>query len=216
MTEDERMKALRRFSPLARWSVAAIVTTGVFASFRQVGTIRALTTTPMGKLLIAKVVLVATMVALGAKNRRVLHAKSVASRVAVESALSIGVLLFTTLLTGTAPARDVVSRPVTVTMTAKTVLVDLTIEPARKGRNQIHLYVLRPDGEPQKVVAITGTASLPARGIEGLPLTLLRAGSNHFQVLSIDLPVAGTWRIDAQVRIDTFTEEAASATVTIG
>ena len=28
--------------------------------------------------------------------------------------------------------------------------------------------------------------------------------------------VAGTWRIDAQVRIGTFTEEAASATVTIG
>jgi hypothetical protein len=48
-----------------------------------------------------------------------------------------------------------------------------------------------------------------------LPLTMLRAGSNHFQVLGADLPVTGTWRIDAQVRVDTFTEESASTSVVI-
>jgi copper transport protein len=98
-------------------------------------------------------------------------------------------------------------------MRAETVLVDLTVDPARPGRNDIHLYVLRPDGLPQKVVGITATGSLPAKGVEGLPLTMLRAGSNHFQGLGANLPLTGTWRIDAQVRVDEFTDEAASTSI---
>lgn len=211
---------LRRFSAAAFFAVAALIASGLFASWRQVGSLRALRSTTYGQLLIAKVMLVLVLVALGARNRRVLRTSAgqilpMQRRIALESTLSVGVIAITTLLTGAAPARTVVARPVNVTLTAPTLLVDLTVEPARRGRNNIHLYALKRTGLPLSVKDITATASLPSQGIENVALTLLRAGSNHFQVLGADFPIAGTWRIDATIRIDEFTEEAASAAVTI-
>ncbi|MFJ6012120.1 copper resistance protein CopC [Streptomyces sp. NPDC092952] len=62
--------AVRRFSAMAFGSVVVLVATGIYQSWRQVGTWSALTGTGYGQLLIAKVVLVAVMVALAWTSRR--------------------------------------------------------------------------------------------------------------------------------------------------
>lgn len=44
---------------------------------------------------------------------------------------------------------------------------------------------------------------------------MVRAGTNHFQALGLDLPIKGTWRIDVTVKLDAFTEETGSTTFTL-
>ncbi len=74
MPAEERppqpMTVARRFSPYAVGAVAVVVTTGVLQSVRQVGSIYALLHTAYGLTLVAKVSLVAVMIAVGAVSRR--------------------------------------------------------------------------------------------------------------------------------------------------
>ncbi|MFB7630759.1 copper resistance protein CopC [Streptomyces sp. NPDC056149] len=62
--------AVRRFSRLAFGSVLALVATGIYQSWRQVGTWRALVDTSYGQLLLVKVGLVVVMVAVAGLSRR--------------------------------------------------------------------------------------------------------------------------------------------------
>ena len=135
-------------------------------------------------------------------------------RVRLETLGAIVVVVVTSLLVNAAPARETVSRLVSETLRAQTLLIDVTFEPARKGRNEIHLYALTKAGLPQKVYA-SATMALPSAGVEPLELKLLRAGPNHFQVLGADLPVAGTWRLTVQVQLDEFTDASATGAIRI-
>ncbi|WP_328398924.1 copper resistance protein CopC [Streptomyces sp. NBC_00390] len=62
--------AVRRFSTLAFTSVVVLAVTGIYQSWRQVGSWPALTGTSYGRLLLAKVALVAVMVAVAWISRR--------------------------------------------------------------------------------------------------------------------------------------------------
>nr|WP_308294899.1 copper resistance protein CopC [Streptomyces sp. JJ66] len=62
--------ALTRFSRVALGSVLVLVGTGVYQSWRQVGSFSALTSTGYGRLLIAKVLLVAVLVGIASASRR--------------------------------------------------------------------------------------------------------------------------------------------------
>ncbi|WP_153813812.1 copper resistance protein CopC [Streptomyces sp. SUK 48] len=62
--------AVRRFSRLAFGSVVALVVTGVYQSWRQLGSWSAFTDTRYGQLLLAKIALVAVMVGLASVSRR--------------------------------------------------------------------------------------------------------------------------------------------------
>ncbi|MFZ4235079.1 copper resistance CopC/CopD family protein [Streptomyces murinus] len=62
--------AVRRFSRLAFGSVVALVATGIYQSWRQLGSWSAFTDTRYGQLLLAKIALVAIMVGLASVSRR--------------------------------------------------------------------------------------------------------------------------------------------------
>ncbi|MGW8326842.1 copper resistance CopC/CopD family protein [Streptomyces sp. NPDC055897] len=62
--------AVLRFSRIAFWSVAVLAATGVYQSWRQVGTWSALVDTTYGQLLLVKVGLVAVLVATASVSRR--------------------------------------------------------------------------------------------------------------------------------------------------
>ena len=65
------MKVVPRFSTLAVASVIALVTAGVVSSFIQIGSWSGLVETTYGRLLLAKVVLLLPLIALGAYNNRI-------------------------------------------------------------------------------------------------------------------------------------------------
>lgn len=62
--------AVRRFSRIAFGSVIALVLTGIYQSWRQLGSWSAFTDTRYGQLLLAKIVLVAVLVGIAALSRR--------------------------------------------------------------------------------------------------------------------------------------------------
>ncbi|MEW2548018.1 copper resistance protein CopC [Streptomyces sp. NPDC047002] len=62
--------AVRRFSALAFWSVAALVASGLYQAWRQVGTFSALASTSYGRLLMIKVGLVVVIVVIAYFSRR--------------------------------------------------------------------------------------------------------------------------------------------------
>ncbi|MEU2248243.1 copper resistance protein CopC [Streptomyces sp. NPDC019224] len=69
-TPDLTAAAVRRFSTIAFVSVVVLVATGVYQSWRQVGTWSALTGTGYGQLLLVKVGLVAVLVGIASVSRR--------------------------------------------------------------------------------------------------------------------------------------------------
>ena len=219
----EALAHTRRFSRQAGLAVAAVAAPGTFALWRQAGSLDALRTTPSGTLLLVKLGIVAALVLLGAKNRRSLASadsspgvalRAVRRTVGIEVVGMAAVISVTALVVNLAPARDVVSRPIAVTVKTATGLVDITVDPAKRGANELHLYALTKEGS-RPIEAITATLSNAASGVERLESRVVRAGPNHFQALSLDLPLAGTWRVDVSVKLDAFTEETGSATLTL-
>lgn len=214
----------RHFSRQAGLAVAVVAATGSFALWRQAGSLHALRTTPSGTLLLVKLGIVALLVLLGAKNRRALAGadsapgiavRAVRRTVGVEVVGMAAVIGVTALVVNLAPARDVVSRPIAVTVETATGLVDITVDPAKRGTNALHLYALTKEGASRPVEALSATLSNAGAGVERLESRIVRAGPNHFQALSLDLPLAGTWRVDVSVKLDAFTEETGSATFTL-
>jgi copper transport protein len=63
--------AVERFSKLALWCVVALVATGAFQTWRQVGSLDALRSTDFGRILVVKLVLVALIVVFAAFSREV-------------------------------------------------------------------------------------------------------------------------------------------------
>jgi copper transport protein len=216
----DRIRASQSFSSWATGSLVVLLATGVFATARQVGSLAALTTTAFGRVLIAKLVLIALTVLLGLRNRRRLPVMGERLNASVadfrrsilrESWLSLAIVLAATVLSSIEPARLALRAPVSATIETESLLVDMTVEPAgAKGTHEIHLYTLEPNGLPKPIVDITAFASLPEKGIDRLPLTLVRAGSNHFQVLKADLAVPGNWRFEVTVNVDDFSEVVGS------
>jgi copper transport protein len=218
-----------RFSTVATAMVVLVGVTGGVLGWVEVGTLDALTSTGYGRLLLAKVALVAVVAALGAYNHFRLvpalgHGKATAALAQLWATLRIEVLILalvvavTSVLVVVTPARTeadpgVVERLVELGDAGS---VQLTVAPAQAGFNQVHLYLFDPDGRPAEIAeSVTLVMSLPAADLGPITRETLRAGPAHFQLDGDDLAVAGTWTIEVQARIDRFTEEAGATEVPI-
>ena len=94
-----------------------------------------------------------------------------------------------------------------VTSTVGPFELTFTVDPARVGSNEIHLYVLDPKtGQPAAVDEIRVDASLPAAGIGPLSFPTTPAGPGHALVAAAQLPLAGAWRFHLAVRQGEFDE----------
>jgi putative copper export protein len=102
--KELRHRAARRFSRVATVAVIALVATGTYAILLHVPNISALLTTPYGNALVAKLVLLIFLLAVGAANL-VLQGRGPFERlVGLELALALGIFAATGLLTSLPPA----------------------------------------------------------------------------------------------------------------
>lgn len=232
-----------RFGSLAAGSVAVVAITGATLSWVEVGSASALTSTDYGRLLLAKLALVAVVVGLAAWNRfrlvpQVAAASLVepgpgggadvvgggerawsrlATVVRAEAVVLVAVLAVTSALVVTTPAKTAaVDGPVTVTAPLGEGTVELTVDPARPGRNDVHAYLFDESGRPDdRFEEAAIRLELPAQALGPFDLEPVRVGPGHFQLVAADLPVGGDWEITVTVKPDRFTEQSATLGVPI-
>ncbi len=213
---------LLRWSTTATVSVVVLAATGIANSLRQVGMRRALTETFYGNLLLVKLSLIGIMLLLAAWQRRRLHrSKDIDGKVAVrgrhvglEAVVGIGVIVISTWLSSVVPARVTVSRPITVKVNLATTDVDVTVQPARRGRNTLHVYVFGSNGLPTEITDITMVLTHVATDAT-LEIDPVRAGTGHEQARGVELPFAGSWTADIKVYISDFEVETGTASIVI-
>ncbi|MCU1358390.1 MAG: Copper resistance protein CopC [Acidimicrobiales bacterium] len=227
-------EAVAQFSGWAALVLGSVIVAGTAMGWIEVGSLHALTSTTYGKVLLVKVGVVALIAAAAAWNRfRLVPAVSPAAGiegeeqpvevparawsslvriVRFEAIGIVAVLALTGALVNITPARTAVgSGPVAVSAPLGSGSVQVDIDPARVGRNDIHAYILDRLGRPtSRYTTATFSLSLPAEDLGPLDRTPVLAGPNHFQLVGTPLSPGGTWTLTITVKPDRFTEQKAT------
>ena len=226
---------LQRFSPLALVSVLALAATGTIQALVEVRHLDALTSTAFGRAVLIKIALLTVLIGLGAVNRRRVvpalrrlaaggAAPGDAGRLLrrtlrAEVLLILVVLGVTGALTSYAPpiAASASTGPVNVSQRMGPLDLQMTVDPARTGANQVHLYLLSAkDGAPfTGTKELTVKATLPSRGIGPLALTMHRAGPGHYVADAVKLSPGGDWRLQVTDRVSDFDEYTTTVKATV-
>ncbi|MGW6949606.1 copper resistance CopC/CopD family protein [Streptomyces xanthophaeus] len=279
VSRDIPASAIGRFSTLAFTAVAVLAGTGMYQSWRQVGSWGALFTTSFGRILIVKLVAVVLVLAAAAFSRRwtarlvdeappsrttpkvpeservrVLqpvgapaspraggasgpvgsegqaYRRSLRRTVTVEAALGVGVLVITTLLTGTQPSRaaaETVAAATAQEPPAKVVMlafdmgsanhqgtVQITLAPGRVGENTVEAVVYTADGGFATVPELRLTLTQDELGIGPLDAKL-KDQKGHWAAYDLRLPMPGVWTLDVTVRTTEIDQVTVSETVRI-
>jgi copper transport protein len=239
---DELRQVVPRFSTTAFTCVVILVVTGTVQSYRQVGSLEALTTTSYGRVLLIKLGLVAGLVGVAAFSRALVRRgyrsaspmpagpgalvsggdaedrQQLERSVAFEVMLGVAILVVTAFLVNVPPGVDALeSGPFTVQLEAADgVNVDLTIDPADAGPVDVHVYVLDEVGIPRDVEDVTVSLTLPDDDIGPLEVPVEPAALGHYSAYGFDIPISGDWELDVAVRVTDFEQVDAGTTVPIG
>ena len=224
---------MRRFSTLALVAVAALLAGGIVQSLLELSAVRDLVETAYGRAILVKSALVAVLIGCGALNRRrTIPAVSAAAAAGAapgpsgialrrilraELALGVAALAVTGALAGYSPADAQEAGPFSASANLGPARAELTVEPARAGANEIHLYLFdRRDGSQWDATKeLTARASLPDRGIAPIVLRARKAGPGHYLVAGAPLAPAGDWRLELAARVSDFDDYRTTFTVPI-
>jgi copper transport protein len=217
--------ALITFSRLAFTCVVVLVATGLFASWRQVGfRISGYTSTSYGRILLVKLGLVALLVGLAAISRSIVRKRRAASidapdsaiaaidnrtvaglrrSVGGEVALGLAVLVVTALLVNAQPARSALTPglfagSVSAGSGQSAMTIQVTIDPARVGLNDVHVYTLTPKGASLPVRQITAKF-VSVDGTTTVPANLVKGGPNHYLSSSATFTQPGMYQMLVEV-----------------
>jgi copper transport protein len=225
--------ALLRFSPVALGCVVVLLVTGTIQAIEHTGAWAAMLETGFGRAVLVKASLIALLIALGAVNRRrvVPGLRRLAQAAAppgelghllrrtlrAEVALVIAVLGVTAALVSYPPPDSLASGPFSASTPLGPLRLETTLDPARVGPNEMHLYLLRAsDGSPFSATKeLTVTFTLPAKQIGPLSAKARAAGPGHYVIDTVELVPAGDWRLDVTSRISEFDQYEAQLKVPV-
>lgn len=214
--------AVGRFSTVAGVAVALILATGVAQSLVALDSLDQVPGTAYGRAVLVKLVLFAALVGFGAVNRRrTLPALRRAARrhaapaaegrsllVLLRTELALGaIVLAVTGALATYPPGDVqASGPYSTSAALGPARAEITVDPARTGPNELHLYLFdrRTGAQYHAVKELTATAALPAKRVPAVPLALRQAGPGHYVSSGAGFPIAGTWTLTITARVSAF------------
>jgi copper transport protein len=207
-------RAVPRFSRLAVAAVALLLLAGIVNGYLQVRAWEGLWETTYGLLLLAKVALVLPLLALGAYNNRyavprlragiasALERRRFLRAAGLELALMAAVVGVTAVLVTEPPARAEVAPegPFATAVPLGSLELDLVVDPAVAGANEIHLYLTDRNGQPTEVAEAAVSATLPSRRIGPLRLHAHRGGPGHYVVAGARLAIGGDWQLTIEAR----------------
>lgn len=198
---EDRERLVNRFSAVAMACAIGVAATGTVSGYLNVRSVNALTSTGYGQLLIAKVVGFAVLIGFGYLNRhRYLPAINRALNPLVrslrrETAVALVVLALTAGLVNQPPAATTATKPFETTIVVPGASLTMTVDPARVGLNDMHLYFFDEAGTgafPVDAVEISvATGDIPARKVQVTPVT-----STHQSAYGVSFTSPGTWTVE--------------------
>jgi copper transport protein len=216
------VSALAGWSKQATVTVVVLVATGVTQSARELGGLSGVLDTTYGRLLVAKVLLVAVTLLIASRSRAVVVVPAAADddptaapadrrgllrrAVLFEVAVLVVVVALTSALVETAPAKSISSGPAELTLTQDGLTADIIVDPARKGANELHLTFSFPSGSLTPITQVSVNLTLPERSLGPIAVPVDIAGPNHFIANLVDIPIAGTWQVEVLARRSEFSE----------
>ncbi|HVW46716.1 MAG TPA: CopD family protein, partial [Solirubrobacterales bacterium] len=223
-----------RFSALALAMVALIMATGLIQAYVYVRHPADLLSTGYGRAVLAKFLLLLAVIAIAAYNRQTVMPRL--RRIAAEGgspglpgvllrralrgevALLAVVIGVTAALASYAPPVSAQSGPFSTTTEVGPTTLEMDVDPARVGANQIHVYFFdAKTGAPYRAgKELTVTATLPDKQIGPLPLTVQSAGLGHYIVQSALLNAPGDWELGLALRVSEFEQFETEVEVPVG
>jgi copper transport protein len=127
----------------------------------------------------------------------------------------VAVVGLTAVLVTEPPARAQVAPEGPFAMIAPfgTLELNLVVDPAAAGRNQLHLYLTDRAGRPADVAEASVASTLASKQIGPLRFEAKRLAPGHLTVPGAQLALAGDWQLLVQARRGEF--ESLSATVSV-
>jgi copper transport protein len=213
-----------RFSTLAGVAIAVLLASGIVQGLVEVRTVPNLVETAFGRAVLVKIVLFAGIVALGWINRRrlvpALHRAAhdgeppgragllLRRTLRVELLLGVAALAATGALAGYAPSVAEGQGPFSASADIGPARLEMTVDPARVGPNEMHVYLFdrRTGAQWDETLELTVTAELPERSVEPIELEATKAGPGHFLISGATFGVKGDWTVEIASRVTDFDE----------
>jgi copper transport protein len=215
---------LTRFSRIALAAVVVLLATGVLQGFEEVRHLHLLTSTGFGRAVLIKFCLLLALIGLGAVNRRRTVPRIEQAARAGETPGAAGLVLRRTLraevaliavvlgvtgaLASYAPAVSKGTGPFSITTKLGPEQLQMTVDPARVGPNEMHLYLIsaRTGAQFTGAKELNVEASQTANSIGPLTLRADHTGPGHYTVAGALLSVPGTWTLHITARVSEFDE----------
>lgn len=211
--------ALRRFSAAIPFVIAALLASGVAIALVQLRTPAALLTSDYGRVLAAKLGLVAVMLVLAAVNRFVLtqpaaRGDPMASRrlsrsIKAEIALSVAVIAVLGLWRFTPPPRAMAADPARfevqqVAASNDGVSALLSIRPPIAGPVRVDVAEIAVDGRPLTPLGVSVELDKPSYGIGPFAKEARPAGAGVYSADGYLLPLDGFWVVKVTILVSDF------------
>jgi len=215
--------ALARFSRLIPFALAPLVVAGGILAVVQVGAPAALWSTAYGRVLVAKLALVALLFALAAWNRfrltRPALAGDAAARrrlvrsIAAETGLAVAIIAIAALWRFTPPPRSLAAAaaaPAEIHIHAAAAMADLSVVPGRVGPVAVGIVVMTGDFGPLDPQAVRLSLANPTAGIEPIRRAATRPGADGtpadgvWRVDGVTIPVPGRWTVRLDILVSDF------------
>lgn len=217
LSDAPDLTSLQRFSRLIPAVLLLLYASGSVLIFLQFDTLSSLWLTSYGQVLLIKLILLATLLGLGAYNRyrltsAVLHADVEAQRamrrvIYLECVLAFAILAVVALWRFTPPPRALNAAPamthvVSADIQARSAIASLAFTTASSARSAtLTLHLSNPDSTPLAAKEVDVAFSNAAAGIEPVSFSAIQTINGAWQIESIELPHQDSWhiRIDALI-----------------
>ncbi|GIF15500.1 copper resistance CopC/CopD family protein [Actinoplanes teichomyceticus] len=214
----------------SRWAALAVVwlaMAGTVQAAVQVGTPAALVQTGYGRLLLAKLGVLALVLAAAAAARRLARRSAggggLRRTVGVEVAATAVILVLSAVLVQVDPGRTagakagaVTGAGVSETLTCPLYALQFNIYPVELGEyNTVHAFLYTPEGKPLAPAEWQISTQPAGRGLEAVREPLLGLNPPHHALGSVSFPLPGTYEVAFTIRVDDLNRATVRTTVTV-
>lgn len=208
---------LRRFSKTILLAVLPLVAAGMVLALIQSGAVDALWRTAYGKVLAAKLILLAILFLLAVINRFRLTEPAergdlsaiawLRRSIRIEVVLVLTVFAVAALWRFTPPPRTLAAGAApsaSVHIQTGRATAELTIAPECAGRASASIMIATGDFKPIEAKDVTLVLTNPAAGIEQIKRQTIRSSDGVWRVDGLNLPIAGRWSVRIDILISDF------------